>query len=140
MLAFTFVVSIAAGVLFGLPPAIRLGGLDVQATLKDAGRGAAGTGALWNRGRNLRRLLVTCELALSVVLLIGAGLLIRSFAQLQRVPPGFNPTGVLTFELTMSGARYEDAWTGLNTYRELWRQSRRAPGRHRLRRACRRCP
>ena len=69
--------------------------------LKDASRGSSGVSALWGRGQNLRRLLVIAELALSVVLLIGAGLLIRSFARIQDVPPGFNPQNVLTLELTM---------------------------------------
>ena len=102
-------------------------GGDVFATLKDATR-AAGASALWGRGANVRRVLVTLELALSVVLLIGAALLLRSFAQLQRTPPGFNPDGVLTFELTMSGRRYDDAWKGLETYRELWRRLATLPG------------
>ena len=69
----------------------RLSRVDLQANLKDAGRGSAGASSVWASGGNLRRLLVISELALSVVLLIGAGLLIRSFARLQDVPPGFNP-------------------------------------------------
>ena len=67
---------------------------------------------MWGRGQNLRRLLVVAELALSVMLLIGAGLLIRSFSQLQHVSPGFNPTNVLTLELTMTGRKYNDAAAG----------------------------
>ena len=64
--------------------------------------GSSGASAVWGRGHNLRRLLVVAELALSVMLLIGAGLLIRSFAQLQRLSPGFDASSVLTLELTMS--------------------------------------
>jgi len=128
VLAFTLVVSMSSGVLFGLAPALRLGALDIHTTLKDAARGAAGAGALWGRGGNVRRALVALELALSVILLIGAGLLVRSFAQLQRVPPGFNPAGVLTFELTMSGRRYDDVWAGLAAYKELWRRLAELPG------------
>jgi predicted permease len=127
VILFTLVVSMLAGILPGLAPAFRLGRGDVYATLKDATR-AAGASALWGRGANVRRVLVTLELALSVVLLIGAALLLRSFAQLQRTPPGFNPDGVLTFELTMSGRRYEDAWKGLETYKELWRRLATLPG------------
>ena len=69
------------------------------------------------RGHSLRRGLVAAELALAVVLLIGAGLLIRSFAGLQQVAPGFNPANVLTFELTMTGRKYTDAQALIETYR-----------------------
>ena len=68
------------------------------------------------------------ELALSVVLLIGAGLLIRSFARLQSVPPGFNPGNVLTFELTMTGEKSSDSAAILNTYRLLWDSLEHLPG------------
>lgn len=84
--------------------------------------------AIWGRGNNVRRLLVVSELALSVVLLIGAGLLIRSFARLQDVPPGFDPRDVLTFDLTMTGRKYNDKQTTLNTYRQLWERMEHLPG------------
>src|SRR6201999_2104436 len=109
-------------------PALRVSRLDLNSTLKDAGRGSAGTSAVWGRGNNLRRLLVISELALSVVLLIGAGLLIRSFARLQDVSPGFNPRGVLTFDLTMTGQKYGDKKTILNTYHQLWERLEHSPG------------
>jgi hypothetical protein len=80
--------SVFSGILFGLAPALRVSQLDFNSTLKDASRGSAGMSAMWGRGNNVRRLLVVAELALSVVLLIGAGLLIRSFARLQNVAPG----------------------------------------------------
>jgi predicted permease len=128
VLLFTLLVSIASGILFGLAPALRLGRLDLHGNLKDVSRGAAGAGAVWGRGRNLRRLLVVVELALSVVLLIGAGLLIRSFAHLQNISPGFNASNVLTLELTMSGRRYNDAPTVLETYKQLWPRLAQLPG------------
>src|SRR5579863_10043266 len=127
-LLFTLLLSIFSGALFGLAPALRLGRLDLHATLKDESRGSAGSGAVWGRGKNLRRLLVISELALSVVLLIGAGLLIRSFARLQNVQPGFNPKNVLTLELTMTGKKYADKNAVLNTYRDLWDRLERLPG------------
>jgi len=128
VLLFTLSLSVFSGILFGLAPALRISKLDLNSTLKDTSRGSAGTSAVWGRGNNVRRLLVVAELALSVVLLIGAGLLIRSFARLQNVAPGFNPQNVLTFDLTMTGRKYSDKQTILNTYRELWERLERLPG------------
>lgn len=128
VLLFTLLLSVFSGILFGLAPALRVSRLDLQSSLKDASRGSAGTSAVWGRGNNVRRLLVVSELALSVVLLIGAGLLIRSFARLQDVVPGFNPRGVLTFDLTMTGHKYNDKQTVLDTYRQLWERLERLPG------------
>jgi predicted permease len=127
VLIFTLVVSILSGVLFGLVPALRAGGLDVQRTLEDAVRGSSAP-SLWGRGRHARRLLVVAELALAVVLLIGAGLLVRSFARLQQAPPGFDPRGVLTLELTMSGRRYAESATVAETYRQLIERFTAIPG------------
>lgn len=128
VLVFTLLLSVLSGILFGLVPALRISQMDLNSTLKDTSRGAAGTSAVWGRGNNVRRLLVVSELALSVVLLIGAGLLIRSFARLQNVAPGFNPQNVLTFDLTMTGRKYSDKQAILNTYRELWERLEHLPG------------
>ena len=117
-----------AGAIFGLAPALRLSSLDLHGNLKDASRGSAGASAVWGRGQNLRRLLVVAELALSVMLLIGAGLLIRSFSHLQNVSPGFNPANVLTLELTMTGRKYNDADAVLRTYKQLWERLSALPG------------
>lgn len=127
-LLFTFLLSVGSGIFFGLAPALRLGRLDLHGNLKDTGRGVAAASAVWGRGHNTRRLLVVAELALSVVLLIGAGLLIRSFAHLQQVPPGFNPSNTLTLEVTMSGRKYADAKVVLETYRQLWQRLGQLPG------------
>jgi predicted permease len=128
VLLFTLLLSACSGILFGLVPALRVSRLDLNSTLKDASRGSSGTSSVWGRGNNLRRLLVVAELALSVVLLIGAGLLIRSFARLQNVSPGFTARNVLTFDLTMTGRRYTDKQAVLNTYRQLWDQLEHSPG------------
>ncbi len=128
VLLFTLALSIFSGILFGLAPALRVSRLDLNSTLKDASRGSAGTSSVWGRGNNTRRLLVISELALSVVLLIGAGLLIRSFARLQSVAPGFNPNNVLTFELALSGHRYGNRDIVLSTYRQLWDRLNEIPG------------
>ena len=128
VLLFTLLLSAFSGILFGFAPALRVSQLDLNSALKDTSRGSAGTSAVWGRGNNIRRLLVVSELALSVVLLIGAGLLIRSFARLQDVSPGFNPRGVLTFDLTMTGRKYNDKQTILNTYHQLWELLENLPG------------
>ncbi len=127
-LIFTFLLSLLSGILFGFAPALRASLLNLHATLKDAGRGSAGTSSMWGHGNNLRRLLVISELALCVMLLIGAGLLIRSFARLQDVQPGFNPRNVLTLELTMSGRKYDDRQAVLATYHQLFERLERLPG------------
>jgi len=128
VLGFTLLLSVATGIVFGLVPALRSSRLDLNAALKDAGRNAAGASAVWGHGNNLRRLLVISEMALSVVLLISAGLLIRSFAHLQSVAPGFNPQNVLTFDLAFNGPRYGDRQTVLNTYHQLWQDLNETPG------------
>lgn len=128
VLLFTLLLSMFSGILFGLAPALRVSRLDLNSTLKDASRGSAGSSAVWGRGNNVRRLLVISELAISVVLLIGAGLLIRGFARLQNVPPGFNARNVLTFELTMTGQKYGDKQAILITYHQLWERLDQLPG------------
>jgi predicted permease len=125
---FALLLSVFSGILFGLSPALRISRLDLNSSLKDNGRGAVGSRSVWGRGISVRGLLVVSELALSVVLLIGAGLLIRSFARLQNVLPGFNPRGVLTFDLTMTGRKYSDGQAILNAYRQLWERLERLPG------------
>jgi predicted permease len=127
VLLYMLVISVACGVLFGLAPVLRVGRMQVPRQLATGARGSA-SGGLWGRGQGFRHALVVAELALSVALLIGAGLLVRSFVGLQRVPPGFNPRGVLTFELSMAGRKYADASKVLNTYKELWSTLNTTPG------------
>lgn len=98
VLAFTLGVSVITGLAFGLAPAVQAWRTDVNAALKEEGRGD--TGGHRNR---LRHLLVVSEVALALVLLIGAGLLIKSFSRLMEVHPGFRTAGVLTFQVTLTG-------------------------------------
>jgi predicted permease len=93
VLAFTIGVSILAGALFGLVPALRAARPDLADVLRAGGR----TPGLSGSGKLLRNGVVVAEVALSFVLLVGCGLMVRSFVALQRVDPGFDPTGVLTF-------------------------------------------
>ncbi len=103
VLAFALAVSVATGLLFGLAPALHLARVDLQGALRGGGRGVAGPGGAPQR---LRVALITGEVALSVVLLVGTGLLLRSFAALQAVRPGFAAEGVLTAQLDLPGRRY----------------------------------
>ncbi len=97
VLAFTALVSLFTGVLFGFAPAWRVSRPDVVSALNESGRGSTET----PRGRRLRGLLVTVEMVLAFVLLAGAGLLLRSFWQLQKVPLGFDPHNVMTASLSL---------------------------------------
>jgi predicted permease len=106
VLVFTLAISLATGLLFGLAPAWSAMRVDINTTLKSGGRSGQGDGGLhFTRGR-LRGLLVVAELALSLMLLIGAGLLIRSFISLGSVPPGFNPDRVLSMQVVVNGPKY----------------------------------
>jgi predicted permease len=127
-LAFTFLICVLSTILFGLAPALRVSRIDVQSVLQNTGRTSSGVSAVWGRGNNLRRSLVIAEIALCVILLIGAGLLIRSFVRVRDVNPGFNPHHVLTLELTMTGQRYKDKAAVLAAYRELWIRLENLPG------------
>ncbi|HVM76238.1 MAG TPA: ABC transporter permease [Candidatus Saccharimonadales bacterium] len=128
VLFFTLFVSFFAGILFGLAPALRVSRLDLHDQLTDSARGMSGANAVWGSGNHLRRVIVVAELALSLMLLVGAGLLIRSFARLQDVAPGFNPHKVLTFGITLRGQNYTSKEIAFNTYRELWNRFEHIPG------------
>lgn len=127
-LLFTFTVSILSAILFGLAPALRVSRLDVQMAMQDNSRTSAGVSAIWGKGDSLRRFLVIGEIALCTVVLIGAGLLIRSFARVRDVDPGFNARNVLTLELTMTGERYKDKFAVLGAYHDLWQRLETLPG------------
>lgn len=126
VLLFTLGVALAAGLLFGMAPALHTP--TDAAALGHGARGASGAGALWGRGHILRRTLVAAELALAVLLLIGAGLLVRSFAALQHVAPGFSSDSVLTMELTLTGPRYPAAGAVREAYHTLWERLEAQPG------------
>ena len=129
VLLFTLFISLISGTISGLAPALRISQIDLNSALKEGGRGDAGAGTMWGRGKSLRKSLVVSELAFAVLLLIGATLLIRSFANLQSVSPGFNPKNVLTMELTMTGDRYRlDQTAVLSTYKQIMDQLARLPG------------
>lgn len=96
------VISVLTGVIFGLVPAVHASRVELTHALKEGARGSAG------RGGKLRGGLIVGQVALSLLLLIGAGLLVRSFARLLEVPPGFEPRGALTLQLSLADAKYPD--------------------------------
>jgi len=104
---FTFAIAIATSLGFGILPAFQFTGSSMQSALRETTRGATSMG-----GQRMRSALVVAEIALAVVLLIGAGLLVRSFVQLTRVDPGFRTEQALSFRVVLQGERYkEDAPT-----------------------------
>ncbi|HXS77954.1 MAG TPA: ABC transporter permease [Terracidiphilus sp.] len=108
VLAFTFGLALVTGILFGLAPAWRAIKLDPNSSLKTGGRSGQTDSGLYLKRHRLRGLLVASELALSLILLIGAGLLIRSFIRLQSVSPGFTADNVVSMQFVVSDPKYKD--------------------------------
>ena len=122
VLGFTLGVSVLTGLVFGLVPALHLSKTQLTESLKE-GRGA-GAGARKNR---VRGVLVVAELAIAVVLLVGAGLLIQSLWRLQHVNPGLQPENILTFNLSLPDVRYPSE-KQVRFYRDLMVRMRSLPG------------
>lgn len=123
VLLFTVFVSLATGVLFGLAPAFQTAKRASYEPLKEGARGTVGRGS-----HRLRSALVVGELALSLALLAGAGLLIQSFLRLQDVDTGFRPDGVLTMRIALPEQKYSTLEQTRTFYRELLERVRRLPG------------
>jgi putative ABC transport system permease protein len=102
VLLYTFAIAIATGLIFGFAPALQSSRADLQHSLKDGTRTVSD-----HRGHWIRRGLVVAEIALALMLLVGAGLLIRSFARLQQVDPGFDPSHLLTFNISLPESKYK---------------------------------
>ena len=115
VLMFAVAVSLLTGIVFGLVPAVVASRADVASLLKDLRRGSGSAG----RGRAIRNVLVGAEVALSLILLAGAGLAMRSFDRLMRVDPGFDPSHVLTFTIRLPEARYSTFAAAETFFREL---------------------
>ena len=123
VLAFTVGVSLLTGILFGLVPAWQVSKTNLAETLKEGGRSSAHLARGWVRGT-----LVVLEMALALMLLIGAGLLIRSFWQLQKVSPGFVPQNLLTMNLSLPANKYKEAPQRVQFYQQALQQIRALPG------------
>lgn len=128
VLAFTFGISIVTGILFGLAPALRAARVDLNNTLKAGGRSSQGDAGFHLARHRLRGLLVVSELAFSLMLLIGAGLLIRSFTRLAAVHPGFHSDHVLTLRIAATGPKYRDDKNVAQFYRDLGERIAHLPG------------
>ena len=124
VLGFTLVLSIAAGIVFGLAPAFGASRVDPNQSLKEGSRGST-QGASSNR---LRGLLVSAELALALVLLVGAGLLIRTFIALSQVDLGLEPHNVLTMRIALLGPKYQERSRQTEFFRQLLQKLGSLPG------------
>jgi putative ABC transport system permease protein len=124
VLSFTVIVSLLTGIIFGLAPAFQASRATINDALKEGGKGTAGVSS----GKRMRGVLVVAEVALSLVLLIGAGLFIRSFTRLTQVDPGFNPEHVLTMELSLPRANYPDKQKAATFYQQIIQRIQSLPG------------
>ncbi len=124
VLAFTLAVAFGTGIVFGLFPAIHISRLDVNSSLKDTS-GRSGTGRHQNRARGF---LVVSEIALAVILLVGAALMIRTFASLRSLDPGFQAHNVLTLQTSLSGGRYDSTAKVDNLVRQMIPRLESLPG------------
>jgi putative ABC transport system permease protein len=124
VLAYTLIIAVLAGVFFGLAPALHLSKPNINENL---GQGSWGGGQA-QRSNRLRGLLVLLEIALALVLLVGAGLMIRSFLRLRQVNPGFNCTNVLAFQMTLPSVKYKSGAESEAFYEQVLQRLKALPG------------
>ncbi|HEX4596083.1 MAG TPA: ABC transporter permease [Bryobacteraceae bacterium] len=124
VLAFTLGIAVLTGVVFGLFPALHISKLDVNSVLKETS-GRSGTGLRQNRARSI---LVASEMALAVILLVGAALMIRTFIGLRSVQPGFDPHNVITMQTSLTGGRYDSTAKVETMVRQVVQRIEALPG------------
>jgi putative ABC transport system permease protein len=124
ILAFTLGISLLTGVVFGLAPALEASRVNLSATLKESNRGNAGS----SRGRRVRNALVVAEVGLALVLLVGAGLMMKSFLRLQGVDPGFDASNLLTLKVILPWTKYEEGPRQVAFFREAVERMETLPG------------
>ena len=123
VLLFTMAISLIAGIVFGLAPAFKTSRTDVSATLNQSGRSLVGS------RHRAQAVFVTIEMAMALVLLVGAGLMIRTLARLWNVSPGLNPSNVITFDITPSASLARQSPDAIRaTYRQMGAALRSVPG------------
>jgi putative ABC transport system permease protein len=125
VLALMMAVSLVTGILFGLVPALEVTRLNLNDTLKEGGKGSGGQSA---RSGRLRGALVVAEVALALVLLAGAGLLVKSFVRLQQIDTGFNTENVLTMVVSLPFAKYDEDRKMVDFFRQAEEGMRALPG------------
>ena len=123
VLLMTIAVSAIAAIAFGLAPALRAAKVDLAGTFRDGDRASTE-----GRGRHLRNLLIASEFALAFMLLVGAGLLIRSFVALRHVDAGFDPRNVMTMDVSVSGTRFVDPSLRVAFFDDVLARVRALPG------------
>jgi predicted permease len=123
VLAFTVGITLLTAVIFGLIPALTVSKVNVAEVLNEGGKTIGE-----RQGNRLRSLLVVAEVALTVVLLIGAGLILRSFIKLQQVDAGFDRNNILTFQLRLHGKKYSDQKSVADFYQQLIERLETQPG------------
>jgi putative ABC transport system permease protein len=124
VLGFTLGVSLLTGILFGLVPALEASRFNLQSSLKEGGKNVGGSSA----GYRLRNVFVVTQVALALVLLIGAGLLIKSLNKLQSVDPGFNPKGLLTMRVSLPMRKYDNDTKTVDFFNRSLEQIKALPG------------
>ena len=124
VLAFTAFLSLGTAVLFGLLPALRASRPDLSDTLKEGGRAISSS----LRRNRMRAVLVAGEMAVALMLLIGAGLLIQSFIRLEHVAPGFQPERILSMRVGLSNPRYKDSKLAVSAIDEILHRIAQVPG------------
>ncbi|MDQ3920483.1 MAG: ABC transporter permease [Acidobacteriota bacterium] len=125
VLGWTLAVSLLTGIVFGLAPALEATRVDLNDALKEGGKGAGGQSA---RSRGLRSVLVVAEVAIALVLLVGAGLLVRSFMRLQTIDTGFNTENILTMVVRLPASKYKEDPQYVAFYRRAEEQLAALPG------------
>ena len=125
VLAWTLAISLATGIIFGLVPALEATRLNLSDALKEGGKG---TGGQSSRSSRLRNVLVIAEVALALILLVGAGLMVKSFARLQKIDTGFNTENVLTMVVRLPGRKYREDSQVVTFFRQATARIRALPG------------
>jgi len=123
VLSFTLLISFLTSVVFGLAPALQVSKPDLTASLKESGKSSAGF-----KRQRARKVLVVAEVALALMLLTGAGLLIRSFQELQRVTLGFNPSQVFVGDISLDNMKYRETSQRINFFQQTLQRIEKSPG------------